>query len=127
MRIGACVTGSSQSSDQAQGLAAIGGNVTAGWRGWWTWSPGNGTWNLQIPRNVIGVDSTVVVTASEIDGNGNRFVGDAAFTGCGPRAGVTAGQRQQGRPERAGGPVAPAIPAPNFSSNAFTNSASWIR
>ncbi|MFF9021264.1 hypothetical protein [Streptomyces eurythermus] len=73
------ITGSSQSSDQAQGLAAIGGNVTAVWRGWWTWSPGNGTWNLQIPWNVIGVNSTVLITASEIDGNGNRFVGDAAF------------------------------------------------
>ncbi|MEU3527362.1 hypothetical protein AB0E62_26410 [Streptomyces sp. NPDC038707] len=73
------ITGSSQSSDQGAGLAAIGGNVTAVWRGWWTWSPGNGTWNLQVAWNVIGVDSTVVITASEIDGNGNRFVGDAAF------------------------------------------------
>ncbi|MEV4339806.1 hypothetical protein [Streptomyces sp. NPDC049590] len=73
------ITGSSQSSDQGAGLAAIGGNVTAVWRGWWTWSPGNGTWNLQVAWNVIGVDSTVVITASETDGNGNRFVGDAAF------------------------------------------------
>lgn len=65
--------------DQGQGLAQIGGNVGAVWRAWWTWSPGNGTFNLQLPWSVIGVDSTVVVTASEIDANGNRFVGSAAF------------------------------------------------
>ncbi|RKT08700.1 hypothetical protein BX285_7064 [Streptomyces sp. 1114.5] len=72
------IASSSQSTDQHQGLA-IGGNVGAVWRGWWTWTPGNGTFNLQIPWNVIGIDSTVVITASEIDANGNRFVGAAAF------------------------------------------------
>lgn len=73
------ITGSLQSADQEQHLAAIGGNVGAVWRGWATWSPGNGTFNLQISWNVIGIDSTVVITASEIDSNGNRFVGAAPF------------------------------------------------
>ncbi|MFE6054882.1 hypothetical protein ACFQ6N_29360 [Kitasatospora sp. NPDC056446] len=73
------ITGGSQPAGPAQGLAAIGGNVGALWRGWWTWTPGNGTFNLQIPWDVIGTDSTVIVTASEIDGNGHRFVGSAPF------------------------------------------------
>ncbi|MEU1290147.1 hypothetical protein [Kitasatospora sp. NPDC005856] len=73
------IAGSLQSAGQDQHLAAIGGNVAAVWRGWVTWSPGNGTFNLQIPWNVIGIDSTVVITASEIDSNGNRFVGGAPF------------------------------------------------
>ncbi|MBT2409156.1 hypothetical protein J7I94_01040 [Streptomyces sp. ISL-12] len=74
------IASSSQAADQDQGVTtAIGGNVGAIWRAWWTWSPGNGTHNLQLPWNVIGTDSTVVVTASEIDGNGNRFVGAAPF------------------------------------------------
>ncbi|MFF7995041.1 hypothetical protein ACFZDG_35385 [Kitasatospora xanthocidica] len=68
----------SQPTGQEQGLA-IGGNVGALWRGWWTWTPGNGTFNLQIPWNVIGVDSTVIVTASEINSAGARFVGAAPF------------------------------------------------
>lgn len=46
---------------------------------WWTWSPGNGTFDLQIPRNVIGPDSTVVVTACGINAGGARFVGAAPF------------------------------------------------
>ncbi|MFD4393522.1 hypothetical protein [Kitasatospora sp. NPDC058397] len=73
------IASSSQPADRDQGLAAIGGNVGAVWRGWWTWTPGNGTFNLQIAWNVIGIDSTVVITASEIDGNGHRFVGAAPF------------------------------------------------
>ncbi|WP_316525978.1 hypothetical protein [Kitasatospora brasiliensis] len=70
---------SSQPSGHTASLADIGGNVGAVWRAWWTWSPGNGTFNLQLPWNVIGIDSTVVITASEIDSNGNRFVGAAPF------------------------------------------------
>ncbi|WP_331743629.1 hypothetical protein [Kitasatospora sp. NBC_01300] len=73
------IESSSQPAERDQGLAAIGGNVGAVWRGWWTWTPGNGTFNLQIAWNVIGIDSTVVITASEIDSNGNRFVGAAPF------------------------------------------------
>ncbi|MFF2073878.1 hypothetical protein ACFVXG_03885 [Kitasatospora sp. NPDC058162] len=73
------IAGSSQPTSPGQELAAIGGNVGAVWRGWWTWTPSHGTFNLQIPWNVIGIDSTVVITASEIDSNGNRFVGAAAF------------------------------------------------
>ncbi|MFE4592245.1 hypothetical protein [Streptomyces laurentii] len=80
----------SQASERDEKLAQIGGNVANIWRGWWTWSPGNGVWNLQIPWNVIGVNSTVVITASEIDGNGNRFVGAAPFqvSSIAPAAGV---------------------------------------
>lgn len=74
------IAGSSQAAEKDEGVTtAIGGNVGAVWRAWWTWSPGNGTHNLQIAWNVIGIDSTVVITASEIDGNGNRFVGGAPF------------------------------------------------
>ncbi|MFJ9843574.1 hypothetical protein ACIRYZ_24575 [Kitasatospora sp. NPDC101155] len=73
------IAGHSQPTRQDQGLAAIGGNVGAVWRAWWTWTPSNGTFNLQLPWNVIGIDSTVVITASEIYSNGNRFVGGAAF------------------------------------------------
>ncbi|MFH8386751.1 hypothetical protein ACH4E7_38535 [Kitasatospora sp. NPDC018058] len=73
------ITVASEPAGREGRLAEIGGNVGSVWRGWWTWGPGNGTWNLRIPWNVIGVDSTVVITASEIDANGNRFVGDAAF------------------------------------------------
>ncbi|MFF3002371.1 hypothetical protein ACFVTF_06150 [Kitasatospora sp. NPDC057940] len=73
------IESSSQPAERDQGLAAIGGNVGAVWRGWWTWTPGNGTFNLQIAWNAIGIDSTVVITASEIDSNGNRFVGAAPF------------------------------------------------
>ncbi|MET7683826.1 hypothetical protein [Streptomyces sp. NPDC005423] len=73
------ITNSSQTTESDQGLAAISGNVNAVWRAWWTWSPGNGTFNLQLPWNVIGTNSTVVITASEIDGNGNRLVGAAPF------------------------------------------------
>ncbi|MFJ9694778.1 hypothetical protein [Kitasatospora sp. NPDC101183] len=62
-----------------QGLTQIGGNVGAVWRAWWTWTPSHGVFNLQLPWNVIGIDSTVVITASEIDGNGHRFVGAAPF------------------------------------------------
>lgn len=84
------VVESSQAAERDQKLAQIGGNVGAIWRGWWTWGPGNGVWNLQIPWNVIGVNSTVVITASEIDGNGNRFVGAASFqvSSIAPAAGV---------------------------------------
>ncbi|MFI6156850.1 hypothetical protein ACIBCA_29680 [Kitasatospora sp. NPDC051170] len=70
--------GSHPDSTDHQGLA-IGGNVGAVWRGWWTWTPSHGVFNLQIPWNVIGVDSSVVITASEIDANGHRFVGAAAL------------------------------------------------
>ncbi|MFJ7913160.1 hypothetical protein [Kitasatospora sp. NPDC096204] len=73
------ITGALQSTDTEQHLADIGGNVGAVWRGWVNWSPGNGTFNLQISWNVIGINSTVVITASEIDANGNRFVGAAPF------------------------------------------------
>ncbi|WP_030062126.1 hypothetical protein [Streptomyces novaecaesareae] len=73
------IVSSSPSADRAESPAAIGGNVGAVWRGWSTWTPANGTFNLQIPWNVIGTDSTVVITASEIDANGHRFVGSAAF------------------------------------------------
>ncbi|MFJ3216512.1 hypothetical protein ACIPLC_11390 [Kitasatospora sp. NPDC086801] len=73
------IASSSQAAERDHSLAAIGGNVGAVWRGWWTWTPGNGTFNLQIDWNVIGIDSTVVITASEIDGNGHRFVGAAPF------------------------------------------------
>ncbi|MBD0675636.1 hypothetical protein [Streptomyces sp. CBMA156] len=73
------IADNSQPTTRGEGLAAIGGNLGAVWRAWWTWSPGNGTFNLQIPWNVIGTDSTVVITASEIDSNGNRFVGAAPF------------------------------------------------
>ncbi|MFG2114806.1 hypothetical protein ACGFRB_19565 [Streptomyces sp. NPDC048718] len=73
------IADSSHADERDQKLAQIGGNVGAIWRGWWTWGPGNGTWNLQIPWSVIGVNSTVVITASEIDANGNRFVGSAPF------------------------------------------------
>ncbi|MET8545591.1 hypothetical protein ABZW03_33885 [Kitasatospora sp. NPDC004799] len=73
------ITGALQHADQDQHLADIGGNVGAVWRGWVNWSPGNGTFNLQISWNVIGINSTVVITASETDANGNRFVGGAPF------------------------------------------------
>ncbi|MEV8291282.1 hypothetical protein AB0P45_06660 [Streptomyces niveus] len=73
------IESSSPAADRDREAAAIGGNVGAVWRAWWTWTPGNGTFNLQLPWNVIGVDSTVVVTASEIDGNGRRIVGAAPF------------------------------------------------
>ncbi|GAA0441759.1 hypothetical protein ACFQ2B_34735 [Streptomyces stramineus] len=62
---------------RAGAAEAIGGNVNAVWRNWWTWGPGNGTHNLQLSWSVIGVNSTVVIIASEIDGNGNRFVASA--------------------------------------------------
>ncbi|MFD5434891.1 hypothetical protein ACFWJ4_22410 [Kitasatospora sp. NPDC127067] len=73
------ITGGLQSAGGEQHLADVGGNVGAVWRGWVMWGPGNGTFNLQIPWNVIGIDSTVVITASETDSNGNRFVGAAPF------------------------------------------------
>ncbi|MBD0695906.1 hypothetical protein [Streptomyces sp. CBMA123] len=73
------IAGSSQPTSHGQDLAAIGGNVGAVWRAWWTWTPSHGVFNLQLPWNVIGVDSTVVITASEIDANGHRFVGAAAL------------------------------------------------
>ncbi|MFE4517418.1 hypothetical protein ACFRMQ_24850 [Kitasatospora sp. NPDC056783] len=73
------ITQGLQSARHEEHLAAIGGNLNAAWRGWVFWSPGNGTFNLQIPWNVIGTDSTVVITASEIDSNNNRFVGAAPF------------------------------------------------
>ncbi|MFJ8476168.1 hypothetical protein [Kitasatospora sp. NPDC094011] len=68
-----------QPAEHGQSLADVGGNVGAVWRAWWTWTPSHGTFNLQLNWNVIGIDSTVVITASEIDSNGNRFVGAAAF------------------------------------------------
>ncbi|MET4923162.1 hypothetical protein P3L51_12510 [Streptomyces sp. PSRA5] len=73
------IESSSPAADRDRAVEAIGGNVGAVWRAWWTWTPGNGTFNLQLPWNVIGVDSTVVVTASEIDSNGRRLVGAAPF------------------------------------------------
>ncbi|MBD0716120.1 hypothetical protein [Streptomyces sp. CBMA370] len=84
------IVATSQDAARTQDAAQIGGNVGAIWRAWWTWSPGNGTWDLQIPWSVIGVDSTVVITASEIDANGHRFVGGAPFqvSSIAPAAGV---------------------------------------
>ncbi|MFB7911503.1 hypothetical protein [Kitasatospora sp. NPDC056076] len=73
------IAGHSQPTGHGQDLAAIGGNVGTVNRAWWTWTPSHGTFNLQLSWNVIGIDSTVVITASEIDSNGNRFVGAAAF------------------------------------------------
>ncbi|MBO1414440.1 hypothetical protein [Streptomyces sp. FH025] len=73
------IAGGSVPASPEQRLADVGGNVGDVWRAWWTWTPGNGTFNLQLQWNVIGIDSTVVITASEIDSNGNRFVGAAAF------------------------------------------------
>ncbi|KUF19451.1 hypothetical protein [Streptomyces silvensis] len=67
-----------QEADRAgQETQEIGGNLVAAWRFWRTWTPGNGTWDLQIPLNVINPNSTVVITAAQVDGNGNRFVGPA--------------------------------------------------
>lgn len=65
---------------ESQALAEISGNATSLWRSWWTWSPGKGTWDLDINWSVIGVNSMVIITASELDANGNRFVGAAPFT-----------------------------------------------
>lgn len=59
---------------------AVGGNLGEAWRGWVMWSPGNGTWDLPITWGVINPNSTVVITASEVDGNGNRFVGAAPLS-----------------------------------------------
>ncbi|QEU90887.1 hypothetical protein [Streptomyces kanamyceticus] len=61
------------------GAEAIGGNVGEVWRSAQWWSPGNGAWDLPISLSVINANSTVVITASEVDGNGNRFVGSAPF------------------------------------------------
>ncbi|MFF9644058.1 hypothetical protein [Kitasatospora aureofaciens] len=69
----------SQPTIHSEDLADVGGNVGAVWRAWWTWTPAHGIFNLRLPWNVIGINSTVVITASEIDSNGNRFVGAAAF------------------------------------------------
>ncbi|MER6302966.1 hypothetical protein ABT247_25895 [Kitasatospora sp. NPDC001539] len=69
----------SQPALHGQNLADVAGNVGSVWRSWWTWTPAHGIFNLQIHWNVIGIDSTVVITASEIDSNGNRFVGAAAL------------------------------------------------
>lgn len=65
---------------QVKAAPAIGGNVNTIWRNSWTWSPAFGTHNLQIPWNVINRESTVVVTASELDADGHRFVGGAPFS-----------------------------------------------
>ncbi len=60
---------------------AIGGNVTDVSRGWVTWAnPANGWVNFRVNWNIITVNSMVVVTASETDGNGVRFIGAAPFT-----------------------------------------------
>ncbi|MCD9146095.1 hypothetical protein [Streptomyces albireticuli] len=64
-------------SARADAGVPIGGNVIAAWRSWWTWTPGNGTHNLQISWNVIGKNSTVFIIASEIDSHGTRFVAAA--------------------------------------------------
>lgn len=84
------IDGSAEADAQAQDLADIGGNVGSLWRSWWTWTPGRGTYDLDIAWGVIGVNSTVVITASELDGFGNRFVGAAPFTvsSIAPRAGA---------------------------------------
>jgi hypothetical protein len=73
------IADSSETAVQEGATEAIGGNVSTIWRGWWTWTPGFGTHNLQLPWSVIGRDSTVVVTASEIGSDGFRFVGGAPF------------------------------------------------
>lgn len=78
------------SGDVADAVAAIGGNVNDIWRSWWTWSASFGTHNLQLPWGVIGVNSTVVIIASEIDANGTRFIGAAPIraSSIAPGAGV---------------------------------------
>ncbi|MFD4629067.1 hypothetical protein ACFVYR_04090 [Streptomyces sp. NPDC058284] len=83
------VTRSKQDAARGASAEAVGGNVGAVWRGVWWWGPGNGTWNLTIPWNVINANSTVVITASEVDGNGTRFVGSAPFdvSSIAPQAG----------------------------------------
>lgn len=61
-------------------LAAIGGNVAELWRGWVNWGAFNGWVNFRINWSVINANSTVIITASETDANGVRFVGAAPFT-----------------------------------------------
>ncbi|MEU6994526.1 hypothetical protein ABZ953_28195 [Streptomyces sp. NPDC046465] len=70
---------STQEEAQDGRVEAVGGNVGEVWRAAWWWGPGNGTWNLPIDWSVINPNSTVIITASEVDGNGVRFVGSAAF------------------------------------------------
>ncbi|MHB9863596.1 hypothetical protein [Streptomyces sp. YIM S03343] len=66
---------------RGESLAAITGNVADISRGWVVW---NGTFNgwvdFRINWNIINPNSTVIVTASEIDANGVRFIGAAPFT-----------------------------------------------
>jgi hypothetical protein len=75
---------------QAEGLAAVGGNVADLWRGWVVWGAYNGLVNFPITWNVINANSTVIVTACEVDANGVRFLGSAPITvtGIAPGAGI---------------------------------------
>ncbi|KPI19721.1 hypothetical protein OK074_7797 [Actinobacteria bacterium OK074] len=70
-------TSTSTGADVAAAVTV--GNVSTAWRAWWTWTPSYGTWNLQLPWSVITANSTVVMTVSEIDAAGNRFVASAPF------------------------------------------------
>ncbi|GGR86338.1 hypothetical protein GCM10010252_26260 [Streptomyces aureoverticillatus] len=77
---------------QAEGLAEIGGNLRAAWRGWSLWTPSYGTHRLKIDWGVIEIDSTVVMEVCEISPSaGNtRFIGDAGLNiwGIAPGQGV---------------------------------------
>ncbi|MFJ2110967.1 MULTISPECIES: hypothetical protein [unclassified Streptomyces] len=66
-------------AEHIEGLVA-GGNVTDVWRGWVNWGPYNNWVNYPITWNVINANSTVLVAASEIDGNNVRFMGAAPIT-----------------------------------------------
>lgn len=66
---------------ESEALAAITGNVADLSRGWVVWNGSFRGWvDFRINWNIINAGSTVVVTASEIDPNGVRFVGAAPFT-----------------------------------------------
>ncbi|MEV8389655.1 MULTISPECIES: hypothetical protein [unclassified Streptomyces] len=75
---------------QTDGLAVTGGNVADLWRGWVVWGAYNGWVNFPITWNVINPNSTVIVTASEVDANGVRFIGAApvTVTGIAPGSGI---------------------------------------
>ncbi|MFD5556098.1 hypothetical protein ACFV0R_08955 [Streptomyces sp. NPDC059578] len=68
-----------ETAEQIAGAVA-GGNVVDVWRGWVNWGPYNNWVNYPITWNVINANSTVLVAASEIDGNNVRFLGAAPIT-----------------------------------------------
>ncbi|AXG79679.1 hypothetical protein [Streptomyces paludis] len=68
-----------EAPELTKGVAA-GGNVVDIWRGWVNWGAYSGWVDYPITWSVINANSTVLVAASEIDGNSVRFLGAAPIT-----------------------------------------------